>query len=263
MLRALLKKARDDKRKSAWGRGHIPSAHLTSGAWAGAFPSSAPGPTITTPTPTSPIILPTVPRVATPRPSPELPVTHIPPRPPSPPKYHPSNLPFGKALDPLWWDQHHRQGITFKEPEPEPEQDDPMEPDPDIPMESPALSSVSPTLSKPDVQMTSPFVPYQPNPAYTQNPSYELQAREQPSAPWQEILSQPSTPMSKRAISPTSEVSTPKHYRDSAGRSVPVTPAQSVPHSPGASVPNTNLRHTVELPFGSTPVPAIPELPET
>jgi len=149
------------------------------------------------------------------------------------------------------------------EPEPEPEQDNPMEPDPDIPMVSPTLSNEPPVLSDPDASMMSPFIPYQPNPGYTQNPSYKLQSKEQPSMPWQEFLSQGSTPASKQAILPTSEVSTSKHYRDSAGRSVPVTPAHSTPHTPSTSAPNTNYRHTIELPFGGTPVPAIAELPET
>ena len=77
-LRALLKAARDTKRKSAWGRRHTPSAHLALGP----FLLSVPDPStiiVPAPAPISPVILPTVPQVATPRLGPELPVTHIPP----------------------------------------------------------------------------------------------------------------------------------------------------------------------------------------
>ena len=177
-LRALLKVARDTKRKSAWGRRHTPSTYLTSGP----FPLSAPCPPTViapakppAPTPISPsVVLPTVLQVATLRPGPELPVTHVPPRPPSPPKYHPSNLPFRKALEPLLWSQHHRCGFLsmeyFKEP---------AAPDPDQTMLSPDQLAEEP--AKPpdsDIPMISPFIPYQPNPTYTQNPSYELQPRE-------------------------------------------------------------------------------------
>jgi len=144
----------------------------------------------------------------------------------------------------------------FKEPKPEPDTDSPMH----IPPEEPEEHPVSPD---PDVPMTSLFISYQPSPKYTQNPSYELCAREQPTTPWQEVLSQGHTLASKRSISPMSKVSTPKHYQDSAGRSKPVTPARSIPSTLIISVPNTNLRYMVELPFGSTPVPAIAELPET
>jgi len=132
--------------------------------------------------------------------------------------------------------------------------------DPDQIMLSPDQlpeESVVPPAS--DVPMTSLFIPYQPNPGKL---TYKLGTSKQPLTPWQEFLSQRSTPASKQAASPTSKVSTPKHYWDSAGRSVPVTPTQSAPHTPSTSVLNTNYRHTIELPFRSTPVPAIAELPE-
>ena len=135
----------------------------------------------------------------------------------------------------------------FKEPEPDPDQ---MMLNPDQPPEEPPDSNIP---------MISPLIPYQPDPGKL---TYKLGASERPLTPWQGFLSQGFMPTSKRATSPTSEVSTPKHYQDLAGRSVPVTPAHSAPHIPSTSIPNTNYRHTIELSFRSTLVPAIVKLPE-
>ena len=130
--------------------------------------------------------------------------------------------------------------------------------DPDQLMLSLEESAVQPNS---DIPMTSPFIPYQ---SHLEGlPTYEPGPKEQPSMPWQEFLSQGSTPASKRAASPTSEVSTLKYYQDLAEKSVPVTPTHSALHTLSTSILDTNYRHTIKLPFGSTPVPAIAELPET
>jgi len=71
----------------------------------------------------------------------------------------------------------------FKEPEPEPE------PDHNSPMLNPNKTPEEPTvLPNPNIPMISLFIPYQPYPENV--PTYELRAREWPTTPWQEFLSQ-------------------------------------------------------------------------
>jgi len=258
--------------------------------------SSAPGPS-TTPAPlmrSHAVIFPSaLPQLSQPRAPLEVQ--------PSSPTRSPSLLPFNPlplpesprppsllqhALSPLLWSQEHRREHSLMElyikPNPvvtnEPDLNDPMEdapqphiepipePDPDSPIKDTPPPAKSPPPPKPEE-----WKPYEPT-GGKYGTMYALEHGEQLTEPWKQFHEEagPST-VEKRPVSPTSKVSTPKHFVGSERQTilstpVYVTPAPSLPPTPNLSnlptAPDSTQQHTVALPFGYIPTLGLPEPPD-
>jgi len=148
-----------------------------------------------------------------PSPLPDLPP--LPPSEPSKPSSPVGQLPV-EPLVPIPWNIHHREYSsmeTYQEPTPV---ENPLE-DPDSPMEDVPLLEPQPvTCYEPDVPGGQ---------------THTLSLKESPIEPWEEYLTQPNSPVSrKHSLSPTSPSSAPIQQRTSReGSYQSITPSTSSP----------------------------------
>ena len=166
----------------------------------------------------------------------------------------------------------------YIEPQSEPEPDSPMEDNEPVPIipdhkwdsDSPMEDPPPPVEQPPPPPPPKEWKPYEPT-GGRYLATYTLKHGEQLTEPWRQFHEEagPST-VEKRPVSPTSEVSTPKHFVGSERQTIPstpayITPAGSIPPSPNISnppsAPASTYRHTVALPFGYFPLSGLPELP--
>jgi len=286
ILQAALKAKAAIRKKHAWerSRSYSPLSSLLPSS-SGPTPSITPAPltrhhAVIFPSALPQLSQPQVPLVVRPL-SPTQSPSH--PRRPSPPPKPPRPpSPLQRALSPLLWSQGHKREHSlmelYVEPKFESESDSPMEdnepihtisdepvpePEPDSPMEDIPLSIEPPPPPK-------EWKPYKPT-GGRYLATYALKHGEQLTEPWKKFHEEagPST-VEKRPVSPTSEVSTPKHFVGSERQTIPstpayVTPAGSVPPSPNVSnlpsAPRSTYQHTVALPFGYSPLSGLLELP--
>jgi len=131
------------------------------------------------------------------------PLLELPPLLPSEPSKPSSPLdqPPVEPLVPIPWNIHHRDYSSMEMYQEPPPVENPLE-DPDSPMED------APPLEPEPVTHYEPDIPG----GHTKT----LSPEESPIAPWEEYLTQPSSPVScKHSLSPTSPSSVPIHQRTS------------------------------------------------
>jgi len=158
-----------------------------------------------------------------PSPLPELPL--LPPSKPSKPS-SPLDQPPVEPLVPVPWNIHHQEYSSMETYQEPPPVENPLE-DPDSPMED------APPLEPEPVTHYEPDTPG--------GCTKTLSSQESPIAPWEEYLTQPSSPVSrKHSLSPTSPSSAPiQQYTSCEGSYQSITPSASspiagtLPQSPG------------------------------
>ena len=146
------------------------------------------------------------------------PLPDLPPLPSSEPSKPPSPLdqPPVEPLVPVPWNIHHWEYSSMEMYQEPPPVENPLE-DPDSPMEDALPLEPQPvTRYEPDI---------------SGGQTHTLSPEESPIEPWEEYLTQPSSPVShKHSLSPTSPLSAPIHQRTSReGSYQSITPAASSP----------------------------------